>query len=80
MKTANLLTAARSSLGISRSEVAMKLGFNSTQYVYMVETGHKLPSERILKEWASIYGLSTDQLQSAIDDDRKNKHEFAKAL
>jgi transcriptional regulator with XRE-family HTH domain len=60
------LRQARKASGRSDAELAIALG-KSVQLVHLVESGHRIPSVRVLDEWCQILGVPIDFC--FVDDD-----------
>jgi len=49
--------------GISQEDLAERLGVGSNSYISDAERGRFLPSDKKLKEWADIMGLSWAEIE-----------------
>jgi len=61
MKEFNNLALYRQRRGFDRKELADKLGVTSN-YIYMIEAGHRNPSFRLSKRFADFFNTSIEEL------------------
>ena len=63
------IRSLRGEKGLSQTELAEKLGVKR-QYINNVETGHQLPSERLLLSIAEALDVSFEDLKRRLEDDK----------
>jgi len=57
------LKQIRHEKGVSQEDIAFKLGFSSNSYVSSVESGRFVPTDDKMQIWASILGLTMDDVE-----------------
>lgn len=62
MKIGNVLKLLRANVGLTQSQMAIKLGI-SQNYLSLIEQNKKVPSNETIKSFASTLGLSEDALK-----------------
>jgi transcriptional regulator with XRE-family HTH domain len=66
MKFGERIKKLREERGLSQLELARRMGFKSNSYIFDVENGDFIPSERKLKKFAKALGVPFKTLEDAL--------------
>jgi len=71
--TTELIKQLRIKRGLSRDDLAHRLGYKTAQYIWSVESSRTLPSPKLLKEFSKALGVKLNVLKSAAMKDFEKK-------